>query len=332
MESLKESGWYTNITPQSHLPLPPPQSEGILEKLGLEHPAAPPPPPPPPPAAPQHESVLEKLGLEHHPPSPPPTYSLSVVPQHESLLEKLGVEHNHSPSAPPPPPKQQGVLEKLLDHHTTPADPAAAKHEGILEKLGLEHEHGTPLPPVPPKQEGMFAKIRHDHQQPHESGPLENLKAGWVTPPPPKHEEGLLEKIGLAAPSQAPEHVGFLGHHQHDVPPPPTERLVDRVEALGHGVLAGREHPPKPKEHGLVHKLSGVFNSEEKTDEGGISGLVRKINGDHRTEEKKEGVFDKAADFVHEHVHIDESTSEKIADAVRREYQKVEHSLENYYE
>lgn len=41
--------------------------------------------------------------------------------------------------------------------------------------------------------------------------------------------------------------------------------------------------------------------------------------------------FDAATDFVHGHIH-DDSASEKIADAVKREYEKVEHSVKNYYE
>ncbi|KAJ6502106.1 hypothetical protein C8R45DRAFT_975412 [Mycena sanguinolenta] len=275
--------------------VPPVTQHGILEKIGSvhEHPAVAPFLPPPP----QPERILEKLELDHRAPPPPPR----AVPQHESVLEKLGLEH-HPPSPPPS------------------TAPSAPNHEEFFEKLGLEN-HTAPVPtaaPVVPQHENLFEKLGVEHRH-----------SPSAPPPPPKHDEGLLEKIGLAAPpSQVVEPAGILGQHRHDVPLPPTERLMDRVDALGHGVLAGRAHPPK-EEHGVVHKLSGVFNSEEGV---GMSGLVRKINGDHRPEEKKEGVFDKAADFVHEHVHVDESTSEKIADAVKREYQKVEHSLENYYE
>jgi hypothetical protein len=111
-------------------------------------------------------------------------------------------------------------------------------------------------------------------------------KAGWVTPPPPPPHEGLLEKIGLAHPPPpplAPKPAGILGHHHHDLTPPPTERLADKISALG----ISHKEPPK-EEHGLAHKLSGAFQKEEKKDEGGVSGLVKKISGALRGEEKKE--------------------------------------------
>jgi hypothetical protein len=141
----------------------------------------------------------------------------------------------------------------------------------------------------------MLAQMRHEH----EHGLLENLKAGagWVTPPPPPppQHEGLLEKIGLghesAPPPLAPKPAGILGHH-HDADEPPTERLADKIGALGHGVVSHGRAPPPKEEHGLAHKLSGVFHPEEKKDEGGVSGLVRKISGALRGEEKKEeGVY-----------------------------------------
>ncbi|KAF8205764.1 hypothetical protein K438DRAFT_1818488 [Mycena galopus ATCC 62051] len=287
---------------------PPPQSEGFLEKLGLEnHDTR---PTVVAQTMPPQESVREKLGLEHRPAPPPPPMLLphegafgklglenhvapvpELVPKQESLLEEIGTERNHHtsrPPAPPAPPKHQGVLEELLDQHAAPLpppDPAAPKHEGILEKLGLEDEHDAPPPLIPPKHQDMLEKMRHEHEQPrhpHESANLlENLRAGWVTPPPPPplHEQ----KIGLV------------------LPPPPLAPKPAGSARLGKGSwLAGRRR--------LRNRSMGW----------------RRTVG--RTRKKA------SADFVHEHVHSDEYTSEKIADAVKREYQKVEHSLENYYE
>lgn len=139
----------------------------------------------------------------------------------------------------------------------------------------------------------MLEQMRREHEQPPH--PHESLleRAGWVTPPPPPPHPGLLEKMGLAQapPPLAPKPAGIL-HRHHDGAPPPTERLTDKISALGAGL--GRAHgdsESRKDEHGLVHKLSGVLHQEEKNDEGSVTRLVRKISGALRGEEKKDGAF-----------------------------------------
>ncbi|KAJ7217171.1 hypothetical protein GGX14DRAFT_602352 [Mycena pura] len=289
--------------PMAAIPLPsslPPKHDENLERVGQKHEDSVSTTPL------KHEGLLQKIGLEdpHAAPAQP-------FPRTHRVLENIGLAPQQDP-ATRTPQHREGVLEKpgLAPHEAPPRPPSHTRptQPGVLQKPGVERAHvASPPPPPPPAvpiRSGVLEKLGLGHPDAYlpltaiasqHEGVVERPALEQHAPPAPRKHEGVLETLGLEHRS-APD-------APHNVASSPTKHLADKL-----GIA---------QEHGL----SGVLHQEGGKDEneGDASSLSRKICSVlHREGE---------GDLVRRH---DESTYDRVADAVKREYDKVEHALEDY--